>query len=224
MQADEAAGPAKRRRRSYQEKSQKAETLKAHFLSKRADPYTFDRTRRPEMQEISRTQGWEIVPYYFHALSSGAGVTIYVIDTGFNKNLLPEFTTARLDWLFPETVDAGYLPWGSNNDEADTPDNHGTAMVAKAASRKYGIAKRANVVMVRMPRHRIEGLWITFDALLDALLKIENDAKAKNLQGGFVVNMSLSKLPSISRSCCLSASLAYLSQTCRTLPWSFDLE
>ena len=145
------------------------------------------------MWEISHTQGYDARPYYFYEPIAGGGSTVYVVDLGFNANLLPEFTSFRLRWLFPQFSNPDFIPWGEGNDEVDAPDNHGTAMVSKVAGRKYGIAKAANIVMVRLPQQRVSGVGLTYEVLLDVLLEIENDVKQNALQGKFVVNMSFSK-------------------------------
>ena len=181
-------------RRSHSMTTKQSLMEHSHLLNKRDESYIYQKTQLKELATISLSQGFSLVGAYFYKPSAGRGITIYVIDTGFNAALLPEFTSARLRWIFPKTAEQGYRPWTSatGGDEGDLPDNHGTAMTSKAAGKDYGIAKLANVVVVRMQPTINDILKISFILITDALLKIENDVKAQGLQGKFVVNMSFS--------------------------------
>lgn len=74
---------------------------------------------------------------YYYDSSAGAGVTAYVIDTGININH-QEFQ--------------GRATWGFNS--ADDVDNdlhgHGTHVSGTLAGATYGVAKKANLVAVKV--------------------------------------------------------------------------
>lgn len=63
-------------------------------------------------------------------------------------------------------------------------DGHGSCAGSKVNGPKYGVAKQANLVVVKAS--------INIDETLDALNKIVEDVREKKLQGKAVVNFSRS--------------------------------
>ncbi|ODV79117.1 vacuolar protease B [Suhomyces tanzawaensis NRRL Y-17324] len=118
---------------------------------------------------------------YLHDTEGGKGVTAYVIDTGINVDHV-EF--------------AGRAKWGSTipTGDADIDGNgHGTHCAGTIASDSYGVAKKAEVVAVKVLRSNGSG------SMSDVVKGVEFAAKshleaAKNGKKGFkgsTANMSL---------------------------------
>ena len=70
--------------------------------------------------------------------------------------------------------------------------NHGSCVLAQIASPRFGTAKNANVVIVKMPWYgsvELDTSVSEFD-FLHGLVAILNDVREKNLQGKAVLNIS----------------------------------
>lgn len=82
---------------------------------------------------------------YLYSEDGGEGVDVYVIDTGTNY----------------EHVDfEGRASWGKtipSNDEDADGNGHGTHCSGTVAGKKYGVAKRANVIAVKVLRSNGSG-------------------------------------------------------------------
>ena len=148
-------------------------------------------TDREELIEISWPLGVDKLPRtaYVYDASSGSGITIYIVDRGLDITYTPELAgSARLRWLFVPN-DEHSRPWTNTDaDKTDNPDFHGTMLTAKAVGREFGIAKEANVVIVRRPLS-----LGTEDTMGNAVFAstwrvIERDVRERGLQGRFVVN------------------------------------
>ncbi|KAI4195353.1 MAG: hypothetical protein LQ350_007250 [Teloschistes chrysophthalmus] len=122
-------------------------------LSKRDDGYVNSHNVEPEMVYLSLPDGKTVDDFedFVYDKSAGAGVTIYIIDTGAGLNNSDEFSryvNPYKRWLHAR----GSKPGPSNTDETDMKGvGHGTGVLAKAAGWKHGIAKRSNPVIVRVP-------------------------------------------------------------------------
>ena len=153
---------------------------------------------RDELKVISQSSGTSLseLPGYAYDARGGRGVTVYVIDTGITPDhrvsvadhqqsikltRFQEFRNmpGRLRWL--------YLP---GKPEVEGDDNgHGTCVASKVASPTFGVAKSANLVVVRV------------DAIVDQIQTssaiaawgvVARDITLKGLQGKAVVSASIS--------------------------------
>lgn len=126
---------------------------------------------------------------YLYEPTGGDGVDVYVIDTGININH-EEF--------------GGRASWGTTipDGEVDDDDNgHGTHCAGTIASRKWGVAKQANVIAVKVLGANGSGTltdvvkgvdWAVSAATRKAEeAKAEYAATGKTRHKGSVSNMSL---------------------------------
>ena len=119
---------------------------------------------------------------YARFARSGAGITIYIVDTGAVANL-PDFTSRNLieGWIYGLCV---------INSETDLdPGGHGTCMLAKVAVAWCGVAVNPKIIVVKID---VELRSTT----LDGLEKInrhmeERHAAGKNVKGFSVVLIAL---------------------------------
>ncbi|EIW54006.1 uncharacterized protein TRAVEDRAFT_153966 [Trametes versicolor FP-101664 SS1] len=126
---------------------------------------------------------------YEYDPAGGEGVDVYVIDTGININHV-EFEGRAL--------------WGKTipqNDVDEDGNGHGTHCAGTIASRKYGVAKAANVIAVKVLGSNGSGtmsdvvggvVWAATQAQAKAKAALEEFQKTgKTAHKGSVANMSL---------------------------------
>jgi len=126
---------------------------------------------------------------YLYDVKGGEGVDVYVIDTGINIEHV-EFE--------------GRASWGKTmpeNDEDLDGNGHGTHCAGTIASRKYGVAKGANVIAVKVLGSNGSGTmsdvvggvaWAVEQAVeKDEAARAEFKATGKTKHKGSVANMSL---------------------------------
>lgn len=126
---------------------------------------------------------------YLYNKQGGEGVDVYVIDTGINIDHV-EFE--------------GRAIWGKTmpqNDVDEDGNGHGTHCAGTIASRKYGVAKGANVIAVKVLGSNGSGtmsdvvggvIWATKAAEAKAeAAKAEFRRTGKTAHKGSVANMSL---------------------------------
>lgn len=92
---------------------------------------------KPETEEEYRT--------YTYAEEAGRNVTVYIVDTGVNVN--------HVDF-------EGRAVWGATipEDDEDVDGNgHGTHVAGTVAGKKYGVAKKANIVAIKVLRSNGSG-------------------------------------------------------------------
>ncbi|KAI1337020.1 peptidase S8/S53 domain-containing protein [Xylariaceae sp. FL0016] len=137
-------------------------------------------------------------PFYFDA-SAGDGIPIYILDTGAQMDHVDFSTTDengivdgdnvrdKVSWLHVD-VDEDSL---TSQDDSDLPRGgilrdsegtiradakaHGTAMLSLAVGKKYGVAKRAKPVLVRLPRRLPNGGGMTISDYVTGLGLISQD-------------------------------------------------
>lgn len=124
--------------------------------------------------------------YYYDETTAGEGVKIYVLDTGINI----------------EHVDfEGRAIWGKNfvsNEPEDDLHGHGSHVSGTAAGKKYGVAKKAQLVAVKAMNKNGEGGisrviksldWIIESHLKDVQQQQQNQTSTSFK--GSVINISL---------------------------------
>ncbi len=138
---------------------------------------------------------------YSYDDSAGEGITVYVVDSGANPDN-PDFDLmeGEIEWLWPTEEEWNLLtipgfdqPYKSETD----PSNHGSCVISKVAGYDWGVAKRANIVVVKVIAGSTEA---TKDALLQTSLfksmsLIQEDIMARAaagmpVNGKAVVNFS----------------------------------
>jgi len=126
---------------------------------------------------------------YLYDDVAGDGVDVYVVDTGINVHHV-EFE--------------GRATWGKTvpqNDEDEDGNGHGSHCAGTIASRKYGVAKKANVIAIKVLGSNGSGtmsdvidgvLWAASSAKKKAIAaEAEFAATGKTAHKGSVANMSL---------------------------------
>ncbi|KAH9206747.1 peptidase S8/S53 domain-containing protein, partial [Leptodontidium sp. 2 PMI_412] len=134
----------------------------------------------PELKRFSQVPGTEFdsMTGYSYDSSSGTGITVYVIDTGFGtdsdeyKNMGGEPPR----WLFAASEKAD----ASESDEDE--NSHGSCAGSKVNGPTYGVVKNANLVIVKAQ----ETLGDTVSAMNEVLADIVKN----KLNGKAVINMS----------------------------------
>jgi cerevisin len=154
---------------------------------------------RDELKMISQARGASLseLPGYAYDSRGGRGITVYVIDSGINPNHevrgtyyqesaieLTRFQEFRnmhgnIRWL--------YLP-GQPHIEGDNK-GHGTCVASKVASPTYGVAKSANIVVVR--QDLLDGK-VTPSSTIAAWGVVARDITLNGLQGKAVISVATS--------------------------------
>ncbi len=126
---------------------------------------------------------------YVYQGDGGEGVTAYIIDTGININHVEFEGRARWGKTMPQ------------NDVDEDGNGHGTHCAGTIGSRKYGVAKKADLVAVKVLGSGGSGsmsdvtggvLWAVDDAKkLTAQFRANPRSAAAKKHKGFVANMSL---------------------------------
>ncbi|KAH7259122.1 peptidase S8/S53 domain-containing protein [Fusarium redolens] len=130
-----------------------------------------DKRAQPELQMFSTAPGKRPAGYTYDE-KAGQGVTIYVLDEGFNLRHR-EFTASpgRKRWIFSKGAS------GEND-----PDGHGSCCASKALGNTVGVAPKADLVAVK--------LQLTSWSLLKAWQAVVLDVQQNRLQGKAVVSNS----------------------------------
>ncbi|KAF4495121.1 Allergen Pen n 13 [Fusarium agapanthi] len=143
--------------------------VKSSGITKRA--LKTDKKAQPELQMFSTAPGKKPSGYTYDE-KAGQGVTIYVLDEGFNLKH-KEFTSSpgNKRWIFSKGAS------GEND-----PDGHGSCCASKALGSTVGVAPKANLVAVK--------LQLTSWSLLKAWQAVVLDVQQNRLQGKAVVSNS----------------------------------
>ncbi|KAL1875232.1 hypothetical protein Daus18300_003303 [Diaporthe australafricana] len=116
---------------------------------------------------------------YSYDDSAGTDITVYVLDSGYyTKNSEYTGMAKKARWIF------GGAQADKSVEEDLGADGHGSCAGSKVNGPKYGVAKQANLVVVKASTN--------IDETLDSLNKILEDVRSKKLQGKAVVNFSRS--------------------------------
>jgi len=121
---------------------------------------------------------------YLFDSSAGKGVTVYIVDTGVNIN---------------HTDFGGRAKWGTtvpDGDEDVDGNGHGTHVAGTIAGTRYGVAKKANVVAIKVLRSNGSGTMSDVIKGVEMVAEYhenESDNARKNGKPfkGSVANMSL---------------------------------
>lgn len=111
---------------------------------------------------------------YVYDATAGEGTYGYVVDTGINVDHVE----------FEGRASNGYNVFSGSN--ADTA-GHGTHVAGTIGSKTYGVAKRANLIAVKV----FQGESSTTSAILDGYQWAVNDIRAKGRQAKAAINLSL---------------------------------
>lgn len=112
---------------------------------------------------------------YAYDSSAGSGTYAYIVDTGIN--------TAHVE--FGGRASLGYNAAGSSS-SADTV-GHGTHVAGTIGSKTYGVAKKANLIGVKV----FNGESASTSTILDGYQWAVNDIRAKSRQNNAAINLSL---------------------------------
>lgn len=96
---------------------------------------------------------------YNYPASAGEGVRVYVVDTGIVAS----------DPDFAGRVETGFDAFGQNLQGADC-QGHGTHVAGTAAGTRYGVAKKATIVPVRVLGCTGSGSWSGFITAMDWII------------------------------------------------------
>ncbi|KFH44853.1 Alkaline protease-like protein [Hapsidospora chrysogenum ATCC 11550] len=107
--------------------------------------------------------------------SAGEGITVYVLDTGVKTSHSEFGNRARFGANFVDN---------SNDDE----NGHGSHVAGTIAGETFGVAKKANIVAVKVLDRDGQG---SNGRVIDGLQWIIRDVERRGLRGSAVMNMSL---------------------------------
>ena len=193
----------------------RADTPTANQNIWRRDPATFGQVLYSRDGTNEMSEDW-YASYLYHP-SLGQGTTIYLLDTGMNKEH-EEFQNrpggaTTTGWCVPNWLSGGDQP-DDDNDEFFALDDyadfshdeylyfgHGNNVASTAVGKNLGVASKANLVMVKItngkssgkpaPDPPVETLNVTPAMLKYMLLKVLGDITSKNLQRKAVVSCSI---------------------------------
>ncbi|KAI9761037.1 MAG: serine/threonine protein kinase [Chaenotheca gracillima] len=151
-------------------------------LQKRAS-YVHQHNPVWELRELSIPPNVDFfVSDYVYDSSAGEGSTIYVVDSGAN--------TSNEDFAnMPGNKDWFYVPAGPEEEQADhlknDPVGHGSCVISKAAGAKYGVAKKADIGIIKLNKG-VDGQFAFyassgFAALNAILVDIPKKGRKKNV-------------------------------------------
>ncbi|WP_234018873.1 MULTISPECIES: S8 family peptidase [unclassified Streptomyces] len=144
---------------------------------------TFDHTQKnPPSWGLDRVDqnGLPLDKSYTWPESAGAGVTVYVIDTGIRTTHQDFGGRARSGWDFVD-----------NDAVAQDGNGHGTHVAGTVAGERYGVAKRANVVAVRVLDDTGSGTTAQVIAGIDWVTKHAAKPAVANMSLGGYANAQL---------------------------------
>ncbi|KAJ0159543.1 Subtilase-type proteinase psp3 [Colletotrichum tanaceti] len=135
-----------------------------------------------DLRMLSTAPSQPLSDSYRYQEPAGKGITVYIIDSGSFNLEHTQFQTED------PTITRRILSNPIDPKEAERYDewsNHGTRVASKAVGKTVGVAKLANLVVVRVPREPD-----VFD-VIEAWDAVSEDIKKRNLQGKAVVSTSL---------------------------------
>ncbi|KAJ5155787.1 hypothetical protein N7492_008590 [Penicillium capsulatum] len=156
-----------------------ADAVQPFFL--RRDGIVSQSDASDDMKVIATKKGKSRASAYRYKSSAGQGVTVFVIDSGFQVGAsVREFPKASsYQFLYAKFATRG----------KDDPAGHGTRVASRIVGTKYGLAKNVNLVFVKVDL----GLQNAWPSVIDALGKVSDYVLEEGISKG-VINMSF-KLP-----------------------------
>ncbi|PON20066.1 protease [Trichoderma gamsii] len=149
--------------------------------------------------------------YTYRDDAAGAGTVAYVIDTGINDQ--------HVEFERRATKGPIFVSDGSASDQ--DVHGHGTHVAGTIASRAYGVAKKANVVAIKVFSDRT-GFAQTSD-IIKALEWVVSDVNLHGMKGRAVVNMSLGGPASPILDCAVASTVRHGVVVCVAAGNNFDL-
>lgn len=160
-------GTRKRSIDEFERRSGSIKNMATHQSQKRdtiivQDPLTTSES----LAFISSAPGYPVSHYVYYS-AAGEGITVYIIDSGANPRN-SEFRSGVIKrWIYAYDC----APHESDIHE----DGHGSCVASKIAGVESGVAKKASLVIVQMT--------LEISSLLDALTKVINDLRKRDLAG-----------------------------------------
>lgn len=145
------------------------------------------KTEDPSLSFLSTPPGKSISGIYSYFAPAGRGVRVYLIDTGVSGGANEFLSLPLLRWIYAIDTDKRTLDGATRN----TP-NSGTCVASKVGGRRFGVAKNAELVVVKVTSH----VSSFIDGLTKLVLDLDNDENAGrhakgrtviNIRGGFTV-------------------------------------
>ena len=153
---------------------------------------------RDELRVISQARGATLseLPGYAYDSRGGRGITVYIIDTGINPDHIVSLTdyqqSIRLTRFQEFRNMYGSIRWlyipGRAHIEGDD-NGHGTCVASKVASPTFGVAKSANIVVVRVDL--VDGK-VQMSSVIAAWGVVARDIALSGMQGKAVISAALS--------------------------------
>jgi subtilisin family serine protease len=139
----------------------------------------------PELRFISQPKGVPVSNTLDYIWVDGGGrdVNVYVIDSGaYTGNSEFYNMPGGKRWLKSTLTN-----FPLQLEETDE-DGHGSCVISKVSGPRLGVAKNANITVVKFAAEHDGRIW--FSSLLDSLYLVCRDVVAGGLQGKAVVNLS----------------------------------
>ncbi|KIW04509.1 alkaline protease 2, partial [Verruconis gallopava] len=163
----------------YIEQDQEVHTLSEDYETEKNAPWGLARISHRD------TLSFGTFNKYLYSANGGEGVDVYVIDTGTNVD--------HVDF-------EGRATWGKTipaNDADEDGNGHGTHCSGTVAGKKYGVAKKANIIAVKVLRSNgsgtmsdvVKGVEYAAESH-SAKMAAAKSGKAKGFKGS-AANMSL---------------------------------
>ncbi|KAJ0164011.1 Subtilisin-like protease [Colletotrichum tanaceti] len=124
--------------------------------------------------------------YYQYDAAAGRGITVYILGSGMNLDS-PDIEGAAGDKEFIYTPGAEETP---TDEDAEFGFPDGTCMASKIFGPRYGVAKNANVTMVKVAERTGRMRIIRLTDMLTALAMVRNDVRRRGIQGKAVVSLT----------------------------------
>lgn len=155
--------------------------IRARHFTKRFTPLTVVKQADADMSLRFLSAAESLAPpssAYAYFSQAGAGVRIYVIDTGLDGLANDFIKKVGIRWINVDDVP------GIQRDE-DRVTGHGTCMASKIAGEDYGVAKAASLIIVKISPF----IGSFLDSLGKIIVDLQQSGKEKS-RGRTVINVS----------------------------------